>query len=785
MIRALVLAQLCFAFAISGLSGHGFAQTFDGVLEADDAQLPEGEYYDIYTFEVEPGQAMTARVESDEFDTYIMVRSPSDQSTENDDLEDSNASEVVVDITEGGTWRVIVTSYAGGETGEYTLSVSFSGEESSGDQSSDEQSGEEVTEGESGQEAPVEESSETGEMAQEESVEEDSHQEEAATPEDRGDSTDETADSEGEQSEDSTSGDSTVETRIEEGELEAGDPTLDSGEYCDYFQFDGEAGEQVTVDLRAEGFDPYLILEYPGGDEQQDNDDHAGSQTRSLISMTLPASGSYKIIVTSYAVNEVGSYTLTITQGGEFENANRTENGTLERGDDELDSGEYVDYHVFQGRRDQRVHLDLHSSEFDTYLMLVTPSGRQFFNDDVEDQPQHSIIDSYLPEEGMYSIGVTSYEPGEAGNYELKITVEDISVEDIIAVELGDEVEATLSDEDAQLGNSYVDVYSLEAEEGQFVQVDLISPEDGSDPEIDTMLNIVAPSGETFSNDDFADGSTNSRITFSVPETGHYRIEATSYSEGETGRYTVSVREPDAIAKGRIRGVFVGISDYDDKENYLEYCNADATRVSNALIENYGMELSDAVILTDRIATVENLENVLDRMAEEVGPDDTFVFFFSGHAEQQNCEHPQAADIDGNDEALMLVDGKMLDDTLNTKLNAIDAAVQVIVIDACFAGGFARDIITEGDRIGFFSSEDDITSGVAESLKAGGYLAKFFADALTDGSADENNDGAITSMELRIALRDLYHKHRHGMDNQELVIDRGNVDGKTILLFRR
>ena len=197
------------------------------------------------------------------------------------------------------------------------------------------------------------------------------------------------------------------------------------------------------------------------------------------------------------------------------------------------------------------------------------------------------------------------------------------------------------------------------------------------------------------------------------------------------------------------------------------------------------MHLNDAVILTDRIATVENVEAVLDRMAEEVGPDDTFVFFFSGHAEKQPCEHPQPADIDGSDEALMLVDGKMLDDTLNAKLNAINAATQLIVIDACFAGGFARDIITEGDRIGFFSSEDDITSGVAEKFKAGGYLAKFFTDALTDGSADGNNDGAITCMELRTSLRDLFHKHRAGMDNQELVIDRGSVDGDAILLFRR
>jgi hypothetical protein len=105
------------------------------------------------------------------------------------------------------------------------------------------------------------------------------------------------------------------ETRHERGRLAAGDETLASGEYTDEYAVEGRQGQTLVLDLRATDFDPYLILAMPGG-EQLDNDDFESDQTHSRIATTLPETGMYRVIVTSYAVGETGAYELAIHFGG-------------------------------------------------------------------------------------------------------------------------------------------------------------------------------------------------------------------------------------------------------------------------------------------------------------------------------------------------------------------------------------------------------------------------------------------------------------------------------------
>jgi hypothetical protein len=103
--------------------------------------------------------------------------------------------------------------------------------------------------------------------------------------------------------------------RREQGHLAAGDQTLASGEFFDEYAVEGERGQPLVLDLRSTDFDPYLILALPNG-EQLDNDDHEGDRDRSLISTTLPATGAYRVLVTSYAAGETGAYELTVRVGG-------------------------------------------------------------------------------------------------------------------------------------------------------------------------------------------------------------------------------------------------------------------------------------------------------------------------------------------------------------------------------------------------------------------------------------------------------------------------------------
>jgi hypothetical protein len=117
------------------------------------------------------------------------------------------------------------------------------------------------------------------------------------------------------QPQDGTAEDEGGAPRREQGRLEPGDGTLASGEYSDAYAVEGRQGQTLVLDLRATAFDPYLILAMPGG-EQLDNDDFEGDQTRSRIETTLPETGTYRVVVTSYAVGETGAYELDIHLGG-------------------------------------------------------------------------------------------------------------------------------------------------------------------------------------------------------------------------------------------------------------------------------------------------------------------------------------------------------------------------------------------------------------------------------------------------------------------------------------
>ena len=91
--------------------------------------------------------------------------------------------------------------------------------------------------------------------------------------------------------------------------------------------------------------------------------------------------------------------------------------GRLEHGDTTLDSGEFSDTFVFEGRAREHVTVDLRSGDFDPYLIIRTPSGEQFDNDDYETDSTWSMLSLTLPETGRYIVRVTSYEAGEAGSY--------------------------------------------------------------------------------------------------------------------------------------------------------------------------------------------------------------------------------------------------------------------------------------------------------------------------------------------------------------------------------
>jgi hypothetical protein len=85
------------------------------------------------------------------------------------------------------------------------------------------------------------------------------------------------------------------------------------------YTFDGTTGELVTIRLEAQAFDPLLLLIAPDGTEIMRDDDSGGGLNAAILNYVLPQTGTYQIIVTSYAGENDrrpdGEYILSLEQG--------------------------------------------------------------------------------------------------------------------------------------------------------------------------------------------------------------------------------------------------------------------------------------------------------------------------------------------------------------------------------------------------------------------------------------------------------------------------------------
>jgi predicted Zn-dependent protease len=99
------------------------------------------------------------------------------------------------------------------------------------------------------------------------------------------------------------------------------------------------------------------------------------------------------------------------------------ERGRLERGDRTLDSdGSYYDTYPLNGSSGQQLRIELTSTEFDTYLILLDPSGQPIGeNDDRSQSDSNSVLSVRLERSGEYTIVVNSYDNRGRGSYSLTV----------------------------------------------------------------------------------------------------------------------------------------------------------------------------------------------------------------------------------------------------------------------------------------------------------------------------------------------------------------------------
>jgi Bacterial pre-peptidase C-terminal domain len=97
------------------------------------------------------------------------------------------------------------------------------------------------------------------------------------------------------------------------GDLTSTDCVLeyDNSNY-DPWTFQATAGQTVRITMHA-GFDAYLLLYDPHGNNLEENNDYPGGGSDSRITLVLDETGTYTIYANSFEAGQAGAYTLELT----------------------------------------------------------------------------------------------------------------------------------------------------------------------------------------------------------------------------------------------------------------------------------------------------------------------------------------------------------------------------------------------------------------------------------------------------------------------------------------
>ena len=206
---------------------------------------------------------------------------------------------------------------------------------------------------------------------------------------------------------------------------------IDDEQVSQTYTFDGSAGDQVRITMEAtpgSALDCYLELQGPDGALVDANDDiDPGVVRDSLITVDLPADGTYTIVASRYVGPDeaptAGTYRLSLEAAGE--NA-ASESGTapqaipLAYGQTEvgeINDQQYLLFYVFEGTVGDVVTIEVNNltGNLDSVLHLYRAEGDQWVeianNDDSPTGGTYEALlqSVVLPQTGKYLIAVNRY----------------------------------------------------------------------------------------------------------------------------------------------------------------------------------------------------------------------------------------------------------------------------------------------------------------------------------------------------------------------------------------
>lgn len=328
----------------------------------------------------------------------------------------------------------------------------------------------------------------------------------------------------------------------------------------------GRRGQRVIIDLRSSAFDAYLVLR----DEEGfilGSDDDSGDDNDSRLRTVLPRDGRYRIIATAYTENGVGPYTLSVT-GWEAPQAppagvaatigvGETKDGLLEPGDEIAGDGPYQDRWMLNAREGQRLRIDMASTDFDSYLVLLAPNGTQIAADDDGGGSNNASIGLRVSIPGAYTIITTSYnENARVGAYRISVAMETGNFADpgvAVPIAAGETKEGRLEAGDPTGRRGLEDRFTFTGRAGQLARIDVVSSV------FDAYATLYFNGMVVDSNDDGGEGN-NARLTTVLPSAGQYTLVVSPFSTSASGgRYSVTVNFSDPPpGAGRIERITAG-----------------------------------------------------------------------------------------------------------------------------------------------------------------------------------------------------------------------------------
>jgi|GEM_PF-4989229 len=345
---------------------------------------------DAYTINLDAGDAVTFTMESLDFDTFLEIQDDTGQILAfNDDraVGDLN-SEIAFNALATATYTVFARAYSGSASGSYTLSALYAV-------------------------APTEEV--TAEATAEVTARP------TATP-----TTTPTLIATEEATAEIVPTEAATVEPVEIGD--SIDGTLPTGGSLNY-SFTGAAGDSVTIALTSPTFD--TVVEVYDAEENRiaSNDDFSGTNSR-IENLALPTTGTYRLLVRSYADGSGGEFTLVLSRGAALDSP--TPAPTAAPGSTTLNYDQAVngnlrtgarDSYTFTGRTGDLITIDMEAT-FDTYLRVENSAGFEVAsNDDRGDGTFNSRIARFrLTADGIYTIRAGSYNNAGSGDYTLTLT---------------------------------------------------------------------------------------------------------------------------------------------------------------------------------------------------------------------------------------------------------------------------------------------------------------------------------------------------------------------------